>query len=257
MVLAHTDSARPFDIVGDVHGCIDELRALLSQLGYRPDVTGEPVQPPEERMVIFVGDLVDRGPDSPAVLRLAMRMVEAGTAHCLIGNHDDKLLRKLTGRNVQVRHGLAETLAQLGREPPVFAEHVRRFLDGLPSHLILDEGRLVVAHAGLTASLHGQESRRARDFALFGATTGQTDEHGLPIRGDWAAEYGGQAIVVYGHTPVGEAEWVNRTINIDTGCVFGGWLTALRYPELELVSVPARPNYASAARPFLYTAGKD
>jgi protein phosphatase len=246
-----------FDIIGDVHGCYDELRDLLEELGYRIEQAlsaGEAVyhvDAPRDRAVIFVGDLVDRGPKIPEVLRLALDMVEAGTALCLLGNHDEKLLRKLNGRNVQVRHGLEATLEQLSQEPPAFVERVRAFLSGLETHCILDGGRLVVAHAGLKKSLHGHRTERARDFALYGDVTGQTDKYGLPVRRDWAKRYRGNAIVVYGHTPVAAPEWVNNTINIDTGCVFGGHLTALRYPEGTLVSIPARRVYARSARPFV------
>jgi hypothetical protein len=169
---------------------------------------------------------MDRGPDSPAVLRLVMGMVAAGTALCVAGNHEAKLLKKLQGRNVQVRHGLAETLEQLEREP---VDGLEPFLSGLISHYVLDGGRLVVAHAGLKAEYHGRASGRVRSFAMFGDTTGETDEYGLPVRYPWAQEYRGRAMVVYGHTPTVEPEWVNNTICLDTGCVFGGKLTALRY----------------------------
>ncbi len=99
--------------------------------------------------------------------------------------------------------------------------------------------------------MQGRGSGKVRDFALYGETTGETDEFGLPVRYNWAAEYRGAAMVVYGHTPVPEPEWLNRTVNIDTGCVFGGKLTALRYPEKEFVSVPAARTYCEPARPFL------
>ena len=82
-------------------------------------------------------------------------------------------------------------------------------------------------------------------------TTGETDEFGLPVRYNWAADYRGKALVVYGHTPVPEPLFLNNTVNIDTGCVFGGQLTALRYPERETVSVKARQTYYEPARPFL------
>jgi protein phosphatase len=197
-----------------------------------------------------VGDLVDRGPNTPAVLRLVMSMVEAGNAICVPGNHDDKLLRKLQGRDVQIAHGLAESLAQLDGESSEFKEQVINFLDGLVSHYVLDNGKLVVAHAGMKTEMQGRSSRRVRDFALYGETTGEVDEFSLPIRYKWAADYRGKAMVVYGHTPVPEAEWLNNTINIDTGCVFGGKLTALRYPERELVSVPAARVYSEPIRPL-------
>lgn len=206
---------------------------------------------------MFLGDLVDRGPKTPEVLRLVMSMVSAGAAICVPGNHENKLLRKLRGRSVQITHGLAESLAQLEGETAEFRAEVVRFLDGLISHYVLDDGKLVVAHAGMKAELQGRGSQRVRDFALYGETTGETDEFGLPVRYDWAAEYRGAAMVVYGHTPTPEPEWLNRTICIDTGCVFGGRLTALRYPEMELVHVPARQMYYQPARPFIGLGGVD
>lgn len=241
------DDHGPFDIIGDIHGCRSELETLLGRLGY--DIGA--ARHPEGRKVIFLGDLVDRGPDIPGVLRIVMKMVEAGAALCVPGNHDIKLLRKLRGRDVQITHGLAESLEQLEREPPEFRKVVMDFIDGLVSHYVLDDGNLVVAHAGMKESMQGRASGKVRDFALYGETTGETDEFGLPVRYNWAAEYRGRAMVVYGHTPVPEPEWLNGTINIDTGCVFGGRLTALRYPEKELVSVPAERTWRQPEKPFL------
>jgi len=239
----------PFDIIGDVHGCFDELTALLEQLGYAVD--GDAVTPPVGRKVVFLGDLVDRGPKIPQVLHLVMQMVEQHTALCVPGNHDMKLMRKLKGRDVQITHGLAESLAQLEGESAEFKSQVAKFLDDLVSHYVLDAGKLVVAHAGMKEEMQGRGSGKVREFALFGETTGETDEYGLPVRYNWAAEYRGKAMVVYGHTPVVEPEWLNRTINIDTGCVFGGKLSAFRYPEKELVSAPAQQVYYQPAKPFL------
>ena len=167
------------------------------------------------------------------------------------GPFDIKLVRALRGKNVQVRHGLARSLEELEAETPEFRAQVAEFLDDLVSHYVFDDGRLVVAHAGLKEALQGRASGEVRSFALYGDTTGETDASGLPVRRNWAAEYCGRAMVVYGHTPVPEPEWLNTTINVDTGCVFGGKLTPLRYPERELVSVPARAVYAESARPFL------
>jgi protein phosphatase len=240
----------PFDIIGDVHGCYDELASLLADLGYEVKADGTGAHHPEGRRAFFVGDLVDRGPATPAVLRLAMGMVDDGDALCIPGNHEAKLLRALQGRNVTVSHGLAESLVQLAQEPPEFTARVVQFIDGLVSHLVLDDGKLVVAHAGLRGDMHGRASAAVRAFALYGDTTGETDEYGLPVRYPWADDYRGGAFVVYGHTPVPEATWLNRTICIDTGCVFGGSLTALRYPERELVSVPAQRMYWEPARPL-------
>jgi protein phosphatase len=242
----------PFDIIGDVHGCADELETLLGELGYAVTWNGKEVTvtPPEGRRVIFVGDLVDRGPRSPDVLRIAKHMVDAGTGMVVVGNHDDKLKRHLDGRNVKVSHGLAETIEQLAQEPPEFASEMRKWLDSLISHYVLDGGKLVVAHAGLKEEMQGRASGAVRSFCMYGETTGEIDEFGLPVRWDWAADYKGKAKVVYGHTPVLEANWVNGTICIDTGCVFGGKLTALRYPELDLVEVPAQRTYYEPIRPL-------
>jgi protein phosphatase len=243
----------PFDIIGDVHGCFDELTTLFERLGYEISIAGDQycVIPPNGRKAIFVGDFVDRGPKVVPVLRLVMAMAEAGEALCVPGNHDMKLVRKLRGKDVQITHGLAETLRELEQESPEFREQVAQFLDGLVSHYVLDDGKLVVAHAGMKEEMQGRGSGKVRDFALYGETTGETDEFGLPVRVNWAAEYRGRAMAVYGHTPVPEPEWLNRTVNIDTGCVFGGQLTALRYPEKEFVSVPAKKTYYVPARPLI------
>jgi polynucleotide kinase-phosphatase len=245
----------PFDVIGDVHGCLPELLALLGSLGYTAvlDDDGRAVDavPPSGRTAVFVGDLVDRGPDSPGVLRLVMGMVAAGHARSVPGNHENKLVRALQGRPVQVSHGLETTLAQLATEPPEFVAAVQTFCTDLVSHLVLDDGKLVVAHAGLKEAYHGRASSRVRSFALYGDTTGETDEFGLPVRYPWADDYRGRATVLYGHTPVPEPEWVNNTLCLDTGCVFGGRLTALRYPERELVSVPAEKVWYEPARPLV------
>ncbi len=242
----------PFDMIGDVHGCFDELVELLEKLGYVIDANApKPVVHPQGRKVVFLGDLVDRGPKIPQVLRLVKSMVECGAALCVPGNHEAKLMRKLKGRDVQLTHGLADSIAQLAKETEEFRKQVCEFIDDLVSHYVLDDGKLVVAHAGMKESMQGRGSGAVREFALYGETTGETDEFGLPVRYNWAAEYRGNAMVVYGHTPVPEPEWLNRTINIDTGCVFGGKLSALRYPEKELVSVPARNTYCAPAKPFI------
>ncbi|MGC5034964.1 polynucleotide kinase-phosphatase [Streptomyces sp. DT190] len=234
----------PFDIIGDIHGCAAELEALLDKLGYTDGVH------PEGRTAVFVGDLVDRGPDSPGVLRRVMSMVKSGNALCVPGNHENKYGRYLRGRNVQHTHGLAETIEQMAGRSEEFVAEVRRFLDGLVSHYVLDGGRLVVCHAGLPEKYHGRTSGRVRSHALYGDTTGETDEFGLPVRYPWAEEYRGRAAVVYGHTPVPEATWLNNTICLDTGAVFGGKLTALRWPERELVDVPAERVWYEPLKPL-------
>lgn len=243
----------PFDIVGDVHGCADELLELATTLGYVvTDRDGEySVSHPQGRKLVFVGDLVDRGPDSPRVIRFVQQAVRAGAAFCVAGNHDAKLAKALRGRNVKIGHGLEQSLQQLEATSAGFREEAAVFLEDLLSHYVFDDGKLVVAHAGLTDDLHGRTSARVRSFAMYGETTGETDEFGLPVRYNWAKDYRGKATVVYGHTPVPEAEWLNNTICLDTGCVFGGKLTALRYPERELVSVAARREYYAPLKPLV------
>ena len=245
------DDVGPFDIIGDLHGCFDELEALLVKLGYRvePHDEGFAVSHEQGRRLVFLGDLVDRGPRIVDCLRLVMDAVAGGVATCVPGNHETKLLRHLRGRRVTMTHGLDTTVAQMAEEEPAFHDRVAEFIDGLVSHYLFDGGKLAVAHAGMKAEMLNRSSGAVREFALYGETTGETDEFGFPVRYDWASEYRGDAAIVYGHTPVAEAEWVNGTICIDTGCVFGGKLTALRYPERELVSVPAaKTHYAPTGR---------
>jgi protein phosphatase len=248
----------PFDIIGDVHGCYDELLELMAKLGYiagtDSDILGS-LRSTSGRRAIFLGDLVDRGPKIIPVTRLVMQMVAADQALCVPGNHDIKLVRYLRGRQTKVTHGLEESIAQINEltaeDRAAWEAQYCAFTDSLISHMVLDHGRLVVAHAGMKESYQGRASGRVRAFALYGETTGETDEFGLPIRMNWAVDYRGRAAVVYGHTPVPEAIWLNNTINIDTGCVFGGHLTALLWPERDLVHVAARQVYAEPARPLI------
>jgi protein phosphatase len=242
----------PFDIIGDIHGCLTETLELLGVLGYEVEMRDGhySVSHIQGRKVVFVGDLVDRGPDSPGVVRLVSDAVTSGAGFCVAGNHDVKLSRALRGGDVKISHGLAESLEQLKSESEEFRRFTAEFLDKLVSHYVFDDGRLVVAHAGLREEMHGRGSGAVRQFAMYGETTGETDEYGLPVRYNWAGDYRGKAMVVYGHTPVPESEWLNNTICLDTGCVFGGKLTALRYPERELISVPAQRMYYEPIRPL-------
>jgi len=235
----------PFDIIGDVHGCAGELADLLAALGYG---VGKTTKAPQGRRAVFVGDFVDRGPDSPGVMAIVMAMAAHGQALAVIGNHDDRFLRRLKGHKVMLTHGLDLTVKQFAAESE--EEGVRAFLEGLPSYLWLDAGRLVVAHAGLKADMLGHNSAAVRSFCLYGDTSGKLDAAGLPERFNWAADYGGEPMIVYGHTPVAEPAWQGNSVCIDTGCVFGGRLTALRWPEKEIVSVPAHEEYAPLRRGF-------
>ncbi|WP_309715256.1 polynucleotide kinase-phosphatase [Armatimonas sp.] len=238
----------PFDFIGDVHGCYDELSELIGKLGY--DEFGAH---PENRRLVFVGDLVDRGPKSVEVATWVMDAVAAGRALCVPGNHDDKLKRALEGKKVTINHGLEQSLEQINALPEAEREAFKaqfiKFVDSLVSHLWLEDGALCVAHAGIREDLIGRASRVVREFCLYGDPTGERDERGLPIRRDWAADYSGKTAVVYGHTPIEQAQWRGNTINLDTGCVFGGQLTALRWPERELIGVEAKATYAEHPAP--------
>jgi protein phosphatase len=249
--MAYSSAMGPFDIIGDVHGCLTELLDLLARLGYEVNwQAGEfVVTHPAKRKLAFAGDLANRGPATPEVLRLVMHMVGAGQAYCVPGNQDVKLARALRSRTRgKVVPGLLRSLEQFESEPAEFRAEAAKFLDGLAGHYVLDEGNLVIAHAGLKERLHGSNSAKARKFAVNGQTSSKLDRFGVPERVNWAAKYRGDALVVYGHTPVAEPVWLNNTVNIDTGCVYGGYLTALRYPECEIVSVPARAVYSKTRR---------
>lgn len=246
----------PFDIIGDIHGCFDELKELLEKLNYIIEKTedeenyGFKITHPKNRKLIFLGDLVDRGEKVVDVLKLVMSAVKNNIAFCVPGNHDAKLLKYLNGANVTLKHGLEKTVEQLSGESSVFISKLKEFIDSLVSHYVFDEGKLVVSHGGLREEMHGRGSSEIRSFCLYGETTGENDEYGLPVRYDWASEYNGKAKVIYGHTPVFEHQWFNNTINIDTGCVFGGSLTALRYPESGIISVKAKKEYYKPSKPI-------
>lgn len=229
-------------IIGDVHGCLSELLALLQKIqeeGYG------------DRKVIFVGDLADRGPSNAGVLELIADMVEQGRALSVKGNHDDKLLRYLKGNNVKLGHGLEKTVYQIEGhlEPLVLKEKLLRFLGGLPLYLVLDEGKLVVCHAGIEDDMIGRpDSGPVRTFCLYGKITGNKDADGFPERIDWAAERklnANSPTIVYGHSVQenGLPYEINKTVNVDTGCCFGMKLTAMVYPENKFISVDAFKEY--------------
>lgn len=235
-----------YDIIGDVHGCIEELCEALRQLNYITyynisDITV--YDDIDECKVIFVGDLVDRGPSSIAVIELVMRLVEAGTAHCVLGNHDDKFLRAINRNKVQISDILQATLDEYNQLPKERQIKIKEFLESLPYYLVLDEGKLVVSHAGIKEEYIGKESKRIKDFCLYGDVDDTKTEDGYPIRKNWARDYRGDALIVYGHTPNNNIVIENNTINIDTGCSFGGKLTALQYPELTTYSFKAYNTY--------------
>lgn len=235
----------PFDIIGDVHGCFDELTELLVKLGYHKQNVS--YRHPQGRRVIFLGDLGDRGPHCLKSIDLAMQMVHRGDALYVPGNHCKKLSKVLKGGKVQVKYGLEKTVEELAAlSPPereIFTNEFLSFYNAAHPYLILDDGNLVVAHAGIKEDMIGRLNKRVESFCLYGDPTGEVTPEGLPVRRDWAKHYSGKALVVYGHMPVEAPEFRNNTIDIDTGCAMGGKLTALRYPERQIVQVSAKEVY--------------
>ncbi len=245
----------PLDIVGDVHGMTDELEALLSRLGWTVSWSGDgearaaTLSHPDDRRLVFVGDMVDRGPRSLDALRIMRSAVMSGVGYAVASNHDARLSRWLRGKSVSEGGGLETTIAEFEGLSEAFRTDMGAFLDGLPSHYVFDGGNLAVAHAGLSEEMVLGASKETREFAVYGPKTPK-DAEGRSTRIDWAQYYRGRAAVVYGHIATDEAVWFNNTICLDTACVFGGSLTALRWPEKELVSVPASKAYAEHDGPL-------
>lgn len=234
------------DIIGDIHGCLSELKELTLRLGYSWE-HGIPIHP-ENRVLGFVGDLTDRGPESLKVIELVWQLViNHNSAYYTPGNHCNKLYRFFQGNKVQIKHGLETTVAELEAlkksEQQTIRQKFMELYEAVPLYLVLDNQKLIIAHAGIKQDLIGQTNSRVKDFVLYGDITGQNNPDGTPVRRDWAKKYNGKAYIVYGHTPVKQARILNNTYNIDTGAVFGGKLTALRYPEMELFSVPSTMPY--------------
>lgn len=234
------------DIIGDIHGCFDEFKQLTILLGYDWE-SGIPIHR-GGRMLAFVGDLTDRGPESLSVAEIVWKLViKSKTGYYVPGNHCNKLYRYLLGNKVQTTHGLETTVAEYlsldSKQKNAFRQSFLELYDSSPLYQVLDHGRLIIAHAGIREDYIGKNNSKVKTFVLYGDITGQANPDGTPVRHDWAKNYNGKALIVYGHTPVREPRVVNNTYNIDTGAVFGGRLTALKYPEMELLSVPSSMPY--------------
>jgi hypothetical protein len=251
--------AAQYDIVGDVHGCMDELLALVRRAGYQvapfdPDAS-DPIEVvhPKDRILVFAGDLTDRGPKSDQVLRMVIGMIKAGTGLSVMGNHDWKLLRYLRGADVKINNGLATTIEQLDKHPQALRDAVRDLLELTPHQvrLPLPEGHPRYADGYMTV-VHGAAPRHHQDVAdknsfsrgIFGYPTGKTGADGGIERQDWALDYDGLRTVVHGHTPMAKVREKNRVICLDTGCVFGGHLTMYQVDTGDLLLEPARMNYS-------------
>lgn len=236
-----------YDCIGDVHGCLDELSALLHKLGYQYE--NQMFIHLDGRIPVFVGDLTDRGPNSIGVIKLVYQMVvKENVARYVPGNHCNKLYRYFQGRNVQLKHGIETTVQEFQKLSPKEQKQIRyqftTLYEQAPLYLELPEVNAVIAHAGIKEEYIGRTDKKVKSFVFYGDTTGEIDEKGMPVRLDWAKHYKGSRWIIYGHTPVKDPRTVNRTVNIDTGCVFGNKLTAYRLPEHESIFVPSKqpPN---------------
>lgn len=231
------------DIIGDVHGCYAELVDLFHTLGYLPDQ--DIFTHPEGRIPVFVGDITDRGPTSIKMIELVYNMViKHKKAMYVPGNHCNKLYRYFLGNNVKLKNGLETTVAEyedlsVSKQHQIKSQFIALY-EQASLYLQIPELDVVVAHAGIKESLIGRTGNQVKTFVLYGDITGEVDDLGRPIRLDWAKYYKGNRWIVYGHTPVLKPRKVNKTMNIDTGCVFGNTLTAFSLPEEKLTSVPSK-----------------
>lgn len=230
----------PWDIIGDIHGCGDQLMALLAKLGYLADSAHHCYYHPQKRRAIFLGDIMDRGKQNLQVFETVYGMWRFRSAHYLPGNHCNKLFRCLLGRKININEGLDTTLAELqSLSPEQYASFVRRFLQmyaQAPPYLILDHGKLVTSHAGILVKYLGRVDRKVWDCCLYGPGIINYGEGGSNALA-WTEHHPGTPMVVHGHIPVATAAWRNNTLDIDLGAGKNGCLAALRYPEKQLISV--------------------
>ncbi|QBK26153.1 metallophosphoesterase [Ureibacillus thermophilus] len=239
------------DIVGDIHACFDEWKQMLDQLGYQKNEQGLYVHP-EGRKIVSLGDVMSRGPKSIETMEFFLN--HQHLMYMVDSNHGWKIARWLDGRKVQLKHGdekveeeFIEFERKQGREKTIqLKKQLRDLLMNAPSHYILTEKgqpKVVCVHAGIREEFIGKESEKIKNFCRYGDVAG-VDERGKPIRRDWYKQYKGKLLIIWGHDPKPEPLIVNNTINIDQGVVFGGKLTAYRYPEKEFVFVQAKKDYA-------------
>jgi len=236
------------DIIGDVHGSYPELLSLLEKLGYQlvfKNKAGLPklasVLCPKGRRLVFVGDLINRGPSSILVLNLVMQLVARNVAVAVKGNHEMELLQALRHRGKSFK--CHQTVKQLKKQTPGFQKKVLNFIKAMPWKYETKE--LIVVHAAFRSGCAPAMTRRA---AVFGDTRRSRN---TSVRNDrWVQEYKGTKTIVHGHIPMnsvafrrsGKGAWV---VGVDTDCSRGNELSALRFPQLLVVSVP---NQASKNR---------
>ncbi|WP_342471744.1 AAA family ATPase [Metasolibacillus sp. FSL H7-0170] len=261
----HIELGAGVDIIGDIHGCYDEMMALIKKLGYIEE--NGLYKHPEGRKLISVGDIMSRGPKSLATMQFWLRQIESGLSYMTDSNHGWKIARWLDGKSVQLAHGdeMVEQEMQHfeqqhgANDTAQLKERLAKMLLHAPSHYIILEngiGKAIVTHAGIKDHYIGKNSPRIRDFCRYGDVIGTSDT-GRPIRADWYTNHQTSELIIWGHEPKLKPLKINNTINIDQGVVFGGQLTALRYPEGTLEAVDAYENYAGEQQnPLLEAAEK-
>ena len=208
-------------IIGDIHGCYDELCELLDRVG---PVAGD--------RVISVGDLIVKGEKNREVLDL-FSVDERFSA--VIGNHDRALLRYWRGEAVKLKESQERTRVEL--EPD--RERYSAYLNSLP--YMIDLGTHLVVHAGVRpgVALKDQAAEDLTELRTLGED--RTSRVGLP----WYEVYDGDQVVLFGHWPASQPRRAPRAIGLDTGCVYGYQLTAYIIEADDFISVKARRDYAS------------
>lgn len=209
--------------IGDVHGCVETLEALMERLEL---ASGD--------QVVFIGDYIDRGPDSKGVIDLLLDLRESANCTFLRGNHEAFMLDYLDHGALdqwRVNGGLAtlDSYLDSGRQIVIPPEHEQFVRDTL---LVHETPEFCFVHAGLRPEYTVEKNLQVNDEEVFLWER----SHMKAVRYNW------EKTVVCGHTPVREPVSLERLINIDTGCVYHthpgyGKLTAVRLPEREFVSV--------------------
>ncbi|PJN91115.1 polynucleotide kinase-phosphatase [Bacillus sp. mrc49] len=247
------DIGHGIDIIGDIHGCHEELILLLDKLGYQKNQEGLYLHP-DGRKFVSVGDVMSRGPESLRTMLFFHEHVQKGVAYMIDSNHGWKIARWLDGRNVTLHHGdekVAEDFKRYEEEhgsekTAETKQALKKFLLQAPSHYVFTKNgvqTVICVHAGIKDAFIGKQSEAISDFCRYGDTDG-FDERGKPVRKDWYISHKKSTLIVWGHDPKPQPLLINNTINIDQGAVFGGALTAFRYPEGEVISVQASQNHS-------------
>ena len=247
------DVGNGLDIIGDIHGCFDQFSELLALLGY-VEQNGL-YKHPTGRKIVSVGDITSRGPKSIAALKFFIKHQAAGLSYMTDSNHGWKIARWLDGRKVQLTHGddavatefAAYEAAHGAKATEQLRQESKKLLLEAPSHYILTlngEEVGVVTHAGIKDQYIGQDNGKIRSFTRYGDVRGFDEITGRPIRYDWFLQHKSKHTIIWGHDPKIEPLFTHNTVNIDQGCVFGGKLTALRFPEMTTISVEGDIDYS-------------